>query len=162
VSRALVSTAGLLALVAAQAAVAPRLAVGGTRPDLLLEGVLLLGLLRGVSAGWLGGAAAGLCLDLLRGRQLGLFALGMAAAGALAGEAARRAYPSRVGVRLAVAFLGTAVDQAVVVGLYRASGGAVDWFGAADSVLRQAAYNGAVLLVAYGPVARSGPWRHRT
>lgn len=141
---------------ALQATVSPHLALAGTRPDLVLVAVVTLGLLRGTTSGAAGGLLAGFALDLLRGRQLGLFAFGLGAAGCLAGTVAGAVYPSRMSVRFAIALGATLLDQLLVVGFYTFSRGDLDLLavGLAPAV-RQALYNGVLTVLVYGPLSRA-------
>jgi rod shape-determining protein MreD len=143
-----------------QTTVAPHLAVAGTPPDLVLVAVVALGLRQGARTGTLAGTVGGLALDLLRGRQLGLFALALAAAGGFAGMAAERVYPSRVWVRFAVALGAALIDQLLVVGLYALGRGRPSLaLGSLDPALRQAVYDGFLATLVYGPLGRSARTR---
>lgn len=155
-ARAIALVGLFVVALALQATVAPHLAIGGTPPDFVLVAVVTLGLLRGAGTGATGGLLAGLAIDLLRGRQVGLFALGLAAAGGLAGLAAERVYPGRMSVRFAVALAATLVDQLIVLGVYSLTRGdpRLVLVGLAPA-LRQALYNGLLTVWAYGPVSRA-------
>jgi rod shape-determining protein MreD len=155
-ARALALATLFVAAFALQATVAPHLQLAGTPPDLILVAVVTLGLLRGAGSGAAGGIAAGLALDLLRGRQLGLFAFGLGAAGGLAGVTAERVYPSRISVRFAVALAATLLDQFLVVGLFTLSRGDPNLFAVGlGPAIRQALYNGLLAVLAYGPANRA-------
>lgn len=166
--------AGLLLLlaVALDAAVSPHLVLLGAAPDLVLTAVLLIAVTSGRFAGSAAGLFAGLCLDVLHGRQIGLFALALGAAGALAAEVARRVYPTRAAVRFLIAAAATVVEQVAVLALYRLLGGRVAVAAAGLILVRQAVYDGLLLAVLYPPflklrgptqpTAEMRPWRPLT
>ncbi len=145
-----------LAALALQSTLAPHLALSGTTPDVVLVAVVIFGLTRGPVAGALAGLGVGLCVDILRGRELGLFALGATAAGVFAGLTAERVYSGRLPVRFIVALAATLIDQLLVVTVYAASHGR---FGLAAAgflpAVHQALYNGMLTVLVYGPVARA-------
>jgi rod shape-determining protein MreD len=143
------SVAVLLLSIIGQATVVPYLAVFGAQPDFVVTAVMLIGLVGGEGAGGLYGVAAGLCLDVWRGRQIGLIALGYGVAGYLAGLVGARVYPGRAGVRFLAAVAGTVVAQGIILGLYRASHGLVDWSAVERTVAVQALYDGVLAVVAY-------------
>ncbi len=143
------SVAVLLLSIICQATVVPYLAVFHAQPDFVVTAVMLIGLIGGDSAGGFYGVAAGLCLDVWRGRQIGLFALGYGMAGYLAGIVGARVYPGRAGVRFLTATLGTVLAQAIVLGLYRLSHGLVDWSAVERTVAVQAVYDGVLAVIAY-------------
>ncbi len=64
-----------------QAAVVPRLAIAGIKPDLVLVAVCTFGILRGPAAGAVGGFAGGLLQDMLVPGSAGLGALVMTVVG---------------------------------------------------------------------------------
>jgi rod shape-determining protein MreD len=141
---------GLAALLVAQAALTPWLAVGGVRPDLPVVVVLVVGLAAGPLRGGLAGLVVGGAVDLLRGSRLGLCALAAAAAGWLCGEATSRVDPGRPAVRWVVC-----TGAAVAYGLLLAGAaavlgrGGVDARGAVRHALLAGAYDGTLAAVAY-------------
>lgn len=155
-ARILGLAATFLIAFALQATVAPHLTIAGAPPDFVLVVVVVLGLLRGARGGALSGLAAGFALDVLRGREIGLFALGLAAAGGLAGVISEKLYPSRISVRFAIALAATVVDQVTIVGLYALTRGNLDLLATGlELAARQAIYNGVLTVLAYGPLGRA-------
>jgi rod shape-determining protein MreD len=148
------AVAVLLLSIICQATVAPHLAILHAPPDLVLTVVMMTGLLAGAGSGGAYGVAAGLCLDLWRGRQIGLMGLALGAAGWLAGMVGERVYPGRAMVRFLTVTLGTVLAQAMVLGLYRAAHGLVDWRAVQPTVAVQAVYDGVLAVVAYPLVVK--------
>jgi rod shape-determining protein MreD len=144
----------LLLSIICQATIVPYLAVLHAQPDFVLTAVMLTGLVAGSASGGLYGVLAGLCLDLWRGRQIGLMAIGIGAAGWLAGLVGERVYPGRAGVRFLTVTLGTLVAQGIILGLYRATHGLVDWHAVERTVAVQALYDGVLAVVGYPLVVR--------
>lgn len=148
--RWLPSAAVLVFTIIFQSALSAHLELFGAPPDFVLTGVLLTGLAAGAGSGGLYGVAAGLCLDVWRGHQIGLMALAAGSAGWLAGTVGERVYPGRASVRFLTVAAGTVLAQAVVVGLYRVtSHGAVAWTAVEHIVAVQAVYNGLIGVIAY-------------
>ena len=147
---------GLVLLVAVQAVLAGHLAVAGTVPDLPLAAALVLGLQGGPSRGGLAGVVVGLSLDLLRGSQLGLFALAAGISGWLCGEAATRVDAGRAVVRWIIASVAAALYGAVVVVLWMALGHPVHLHGVFYHILGAALYDGLLAALAYWPLAAMG------
>ncbi|HVB10586.1 MAG TPA: rod shape-determining protein MreD [Bacillota bacterium] len=148
------TVAVLLLSVICQATVVPYLAVLHAPPDFVLTAVMLTGLIAGSASGGAYGVAAGLCLDLWRGRQIGLMAIGIGLAGALAGLVGERVYPGRAGVRFLTVSLGTVLAQGIILGLYRATHGLVAWSAVERTVGLQALYNGVLAVICYPLVIR--------
>ena len=154
--RWLLAGLGLVLLVAVQAVLAVHLAVAGTVPDLPLAAALVLGLQGGPRRGGLAGVVVGLSMDLLRGSQLGLFALAAGIAGWLCGEAAARVDAGRAMVRWIIASVAAALYGAVVVVLWRVLGHPVHLHGALHHILGAALYDGLLAALAYWPLAAMG------
>jgi rod shape-determining protein MreD len=144
----------LLLTLLGQATLAPHLAVAAAVPDFVLTGAVLAGLAAGPATGALYGLAAGLCLDLWRGRSVGLFGLAFAAAGWLGGQVGERVYPGRALVRFLALGLVTLAAQAIVLGLYHLGQGRVAWHEAGRLALGQAVYDGVLGVVGYRPFTR--------
>lgn len=153
-------------LTAVQTTLAGHMAIAGIVPNLPLVLVMVLGLRSGPSRGALAGVAAGFFTDLVQGSHLGLFALAMGMAGWVCGEAGVRVDPGRGAVRWVIAAVAATCYGLVVVGLWAATGHAVDLRGVLRPVFGAAIYDALVASLAYWPVAaaerRAGPSGHRS
>lgn len=89
----------LLVALALQSTLAPRIAIGGIRPDLLVAFVVYVGWMRGPVAGTIAGFCVGLFQDLDAAGPLGLNALAKSVTGFLVARAGFRVHRSNVGVR---------------------------------------------------------------
>lgn len=88
----------------------------GVVPDLVLVGVISVGLLRGPASGMSFGLAGGLLADILTGRLIGLGALIVGTIGLAAGALGTRLY----GERLIITVLFTVVGSFIHLALYGA------------------------------------------
>lgn len=119
----LLGAVALLFLVAVlQVAVAPRAAVLGIKPDLLLLTVVGYALTRGSLAGCLVGAAAGALEDVMVGQFVGVRALAFALAGLLTARAATRFFGDQPLVPVVGALGGTVLAEMTAWGLWRVLG----------------------------------------
>lgn len=119
----LLGALGLLVLVTVlQVAVAPRAAVLGIKPDLLLLTVVGCALTRGTLAGCLVGAAAGAVEDVMVGQYLGVRALAFALVGLVTARAATRFFGDQPLVPVVAALGGTALAELTAWGLWRVVG----------------------------------------
>jgi len=99
------TVAGLVVLAcAAQTSLFLSLAVFGVRPDLVLIVVCASGLALGPGRGAAAGLLAGLFVDALTGRLVGLGAITKGVAGYAAGWMGRRLFPENALVPVAIAF----------------------------------------------------------
>ena len=89
----------LAVVLALQATVAHRIAIGGIRPDLLVAYVVYLGWMRGPVTGAIGGFCVGLYQDLDAAGPLGLNALSKTVTGFLVAKAGFRVHRSNMAVR---------------------------------------------------------------
>jgi len=119
----LLGAVGLLGVMTVlQVAVAPRAAVGGIKPDLLLLTVVGYALTRGSLAGCLVGAAAGAVEDFVLGQYLGVRALAFALVGLLTARAATRFFGDQPLVPVVAALGGTALAELTAWALWRVAG----------------------------------------
>lgn len=153
----LLAIPGLLLVLALQTTLAAHLALGGVPPDLVLVGVIVLGLRAGPGRGGAAGIVSGLLLDLLHGTRLGLFALAGGLAGWWSGEAARRLDPERGLLRTWLAVSAAALHALVVAGAwYALDRSGVNWAGALHHIALAAVYDGSLAAAIYRPVASWG------
>jgi rod shape-determining protein MreD len=122
----------LLVALALQAALVPRIAIGGIRPDLLVAFVVYLGWMRGPIAGTVGGFCVGLYQDLDAAGPLGLNALSKAVTGFLVAKAGFRVHRSNVGVRFVFFLVAMLLHDLVYFG--------IDTAGDAGALLGQMAF----------------------
>jgi rod shape-determining protein MreD len=140
---------GLLALVTVlQVTLAPRAAVLGIKPDLLLLTVVGCALTRGSVAGCLVGAAAGTVEDVMVGQYLGVRALALALVGLLTARAATRFFGDQPLVPVVAALGGTALAELTTWVLWRVVGLPLPLgTGLARVVLPSCLYNGLVAVL---------------
>lgn len=142
----LLGAAGLLALATViQAGMAPRLAVLGVKPDLLLLAVVGYALTRGTLAGCLLGAAAGMVEDAMVGQYLGVRALALTLVGLVSARAATRFFGDQPLVPVVAAVGGTVLAELTSWAVWRALGVPLPLgVGLARVILPSSLYNGLV------------------
>lgn len=144
----------LVGVAAAQAAIAPHLAILGVRPNLPLLVVTAWGLLRGSGEGIWWGLGAGLALDLFAGVPLGMFATGLTLAGLAAGLGERLVFRTHFLLPALTVAANTLVANLAALGVMKV----LDWpvrFGAVltNAVLPEMAYNVVGILLVFPVMA---------
>ena len=114
--------AWLIALFTVQVVLTPALLPSGIRPDWMLVFVSLLGFVAGPAYGLAVGGLAGLLLDIVTGRFIGLHTLLKGAIGWAAGQVTRHVYREHAGLALLTVAVAAAVQEVIALGLLRAFG----------------------------------------
>lgn len=144
----------LVGVAAAQAAIAPHLAILGVRPNLPLIVVTAWGLLRGSGEGVWWGLGAGLALDLFAGVPLGMFSSGLVLAGLVAGLGERQVFRTHFLMPALTVAVNTLLANLAALGVMKL----LDWpirFGAVmtTAVMPEMAYNIVGILLVFPVLA---------
>ncbi|MDH7489266.1 MAG: rod shape-determining protein MreD [Anaerolineae bacterium] len=144
----------LVGVAAAQAAIAPHLAILGVRPNLPLIVVTAWGLLRGSGEGIWWGLGTGLALDLFSGVPLGMFSGGLVLAGFIAGVGERQVFRTHFLMPVIAITVNTLLANLAAMGAMKL----LNWpvpFGAlmTTAVLPEMAYNVIGILVVFPVLA---------
>lgn len=149
------TAAALLIALLLQVAIAPRLAIGGVVPNLLLLVVITLALIEGRTAGAAAGFAAGLLFDLLGGSPIGVAALVFTVTGYLAGSLQENMFAEGWLMPPTVAFVASLFTEiAYAFALSLVGAGSPFWTSFWHVILPAAVYNGALALLFYPWLAR--------
>jgi rod shape-determining protein MreD len=116
-----------------QSTVLHRLAIAGTRPDLLLVLTIITGLLQGTRYGAAVGFIGGLMQDILIGRFLGMNALVKMIIGYLVGMTEEKVFKENFLTPFAAVLLGTLLSELLLWFLFRVYGRAIPF---SDALLR--------------------------
>lgn len=146
-------------VIAVQSSLLMPLTLWGVLPDLALVIVATVALVQGPAVGGLTGLIAGLLLDVIAGRMVGLGALSKVAVGLGIGAVGQRVFGERIIVTAALVFVAAFVDRIVYYVGARAFG--ID-FGFTDRVIDvvipSALYESLISLVAYPLIVRIMRW----
>ncbi len=149
-SRWLPTALAILAALAAQVALAPHLALGGSVPNLLLLVVVTLAFVRGAGSGLYGGFFAGLALDLIGTGPVGAWAMVLALTGYATGMAAANVFAEGWLLPTTVAALASLVaETAYALHLALLGQGATFWDSLTGRALPEAVYTAVLALLAY-------------
>lgn len=145
-----------------QAAVAPFIAAGRVRPNLMLALVLVLALRWPGLGAFVFAALAGLALDSLSSGVLGVYGLSFLAVSLGARLAGGAIYEDNPVANLALVFAFTVAHGAVALGIFKfLDGGVPWWWWMASRVLPEALYTAALsplLFWAHGRLERRLRW----
>lgn len=129
--------------------------IGGVRPNLVLIQVIFFSSLNGSGLGGAFGALAGLFLDLVSGRYIGLNALSFSAVGAVVGLVEGRLYKDNLLVPIGGVFVGSFIYNLLAFFLGTFAGLRLSFGMLLTTIFIQTLYNTALVPLLYGQFYRA-------